>query len=382
MQSWSSAQVPALPGRGPELRLYDTSDRQVRPVAPGADRHDVRLRHHALRRHPPRPRRHLPGVRSDQPPVAGRSATTCTTCRTSPTSTTRCSSAPSATASTGVTSPSARSQLFRDDMAALRVLPPRDYVGRHRGHRRGGRAGREDAGLRRRLRRRRRRVPRRLLPRRRHAAVRLRVRLRPRHHADTVRRARRRPGPRRARPTSSMRCCGGPQRPGEPSWPSPFGPGRPGWHVECAAIALSRIGTGLDIQGGGSDLIFPHHEFSAAHAESVTRRAAFRASLRARRHDRLGRAQDVQEPRQPGAGVADCAPTASTRRPSGWDCWPGHYRGDRFWSAQVLDEAQRPAAPLARRDGAAGRARRRRCDRPGAPLPGRRPRYPESACRT
>src|SRR5690242_15067037 len=60
------------------------------------------------------------------------------------------------------------------------------------------------------------------------------------------------------------------ERPGEPSWPSPFGPGRPGWHVECTAIALSRIGTGLDIQGGGSDLIFPHHEFSAAHAESVT----------------------------------------------------------------------------------------------------------------
>ena len=60
------------------------------------------------------------------------------------------------------------------------------------------------------------------------------------------------------------------ERPGEPSWPSPFGPGRPGWHVECAAIALNRIGTGLDIQGGGSDLIFPHHEFSAAHAECVT----------------------------------------------------------------------------------------------------------------
>ncbi len=60
------------------------------------------------------------------------------------------------------------------------------------------------------------------------------------------------------------------ERPGEPSWPSPFGAGRPGWHVECAAIALSRIGTGLDIQGGGTDLIFPHHEFSAAHAESVT----------------------------------------------------------------------------------------------------------------
>ncbi|MDT0270929.1 cysteine--1-D-myo-inosityl 2-amino-2-deoxy-alpha-D-glucopyranoside ligase, partial [Streptomyces sp. DSM 44915] len=60
------------------------------------------------------------------------------------------------------------------------------------------------------------------------------------------------------------------QRPGEPSWPSPFGAGRPGWDVECSAIALTRIGSGLDIQGGGSDLIFPHHEFSAAHAESVT----------------------------------------------------------------------------------------------------------------
>ena len=60
------------------------------------------------------------------------------------------------------------------------------------------------------------------------------------------------------------------ERPGEPSWPSPFGPGRPGWHIECAAIALNRIGSGFDVQGGGSDLIFPHHEFSAAHAESAT----------------------------------------------------------------------------------------------------------------
>ncbi len=55
------------------------------------------------------------------------------------------------------------------------------------------------------------------------------------------------------------------QRPGEPSWDSPFGPGRPGWHVECTAIALDRLGTGFDVQAGGSDLIFPHHEMSAAH---------------------------------------------------------------------------------------------------------------------
>jgi L-cysteine:1D-myo-inositol 2-amino-2-deoxy-alpha-D-glucopyranoside ligase len=60
------------------------------------------------------------------------------------------------------------------------------------------------------------------------------------------------------------------RRPGEPSWESSLGPGRPGWHVECAAIALERLGPSFDVQGGGSDLIFPHHEMSAAHAEVAT----------------------------------------------------------------------------------------------------------------
>jgi L-cysteine:1D-myo-inositol 2-amino-2-deoxy-alpha-D-glucopyranoside ligase len=55
-------------------------------------------------------------------------------------------------------------------------------------------------------------------------------------------------------------------RPGEPSWDSAFGPGRPGWHVECAAIATAYLGPVFDVQAGGSDLIFPHHEFTASHA--------------------------------------------------------------------------------------------------------------------
>jgi L-cysteine:1D-myo-inositol 2-amino-2-deoxy-alpha-D-glucopyranoside ligase len=55
-------------------------------------------------------------------------------------------------------------------------------------------------------------------------------------------------------------------RPGEPSWESRFGPGRPGWHVECAAIATEYLGTRFDVQAGGTDLIFPHHEMSASHA--------------------------------------------------------------------------------------------------------------------
>jgi L-cysteine:1D-myo-inositol 2-amino-2-deoxy-alpha-D-glucopyranoside ligase len=54
-------------------------------------------------------------------------------------------------------------------------------------------------------------------------------------------------------------------RPGEPSWESPYGPGRPGWHVECTSIALDHLGFGFDVQGGGSDLAFPHHEMSASH---------------------------------------------------------------------------------------------------------------------
>jgi L-cysteine:1D-myo-inositol 2-amino-2-deoxy-alpha-D-glucopyranoside ligase len=56
------------------------------------------------------------------------------------------------------------------------------------------------------------------------------------------------------------------ERPGEPAWDSRFGRGRPGWHVECAAIAAEYLGTAFDVQAGGSDLVFPHHEMSASHA--------------------------------------------------------------------------------------------------------------------
>jgi L-cysteine:1D-myo-inositol 2-amino-2-deoxy-alpha-D-glucopyranoside ligase len=56
------------------------------------------------------------------------------------------------------------------------------------------------------------------------------------------------------------------ERPGEPAWDSRFGLGRPGWHVECAAIATDYLGAAFDVQAGGSDLVFPHHEMSASHA--------------------------------------------------------------------------------------------------------------------
>jgi L-cysteine:1D-myo-inositol 2-amino-2-deoxy-alpha-D-glucopyranoside ligase len=59
-------------------------------------------------------------------------------------------------------------------------------------------------------------------------------------------------------------------REGEPSWESGLGAGRPGWHIECTAIALDRLGVGFDVQAGGSDLIFPHHEMCAAQGRVAT----------------------------------------------------------------------------------------------------------------
>ncbi len=59
-------------------------------------------------------------------------------------------------------------------------------------------------------------------------------------------------------------------REGEPHWPSPFGPGRPGWHVECVAIAIDDLGMSFDVQGGGRDLVFPHHEIGASQGQVMT----------------------------------------------------------------------------------------------------------------
>ncbi len=169
-------------------------------------------------------------------------------------------------------------------------------------------------------------------------------------------------------------------RPDEPSWPSPFGPGRPGWHVECSAISLDRIGFGFDVQGGGSDLIFPHHEFSAAHAECATGERRF-----ARHYVHAGMiGWDGHKMSKSRGNLV----LVSRLREQGVDpavirlgLFAGHYRSDRFWSDEVLEEASarlhrwRSAAALPAGPDAAdliGRLRR---------VPGRRPRHPEGACR-
>jgi L-cysteine:1D-myo-inositol 2-amino-2-deoxy-alpha-D-glucopyranoside ligase len=65
------------------------------------------------------------------------------------------------------------------------------------------------------------------------------------------------------------------ESPGEPSWASPWGAGRPGWHIECSTIAMKHLGRQLDIHGGGDDLVFPHHECEIAQSEAVTGVAPF-----------------------------------------------------------------------------------------------------------
>src|SRR6266436_7856078 len=65
------------------------------------------------------------------------------------------------------------------------------------------------------------------------------------------------------------------QAPGEPAWPSPWGPGRPGWHIECSALSMRYLGPQIDIHGGGADLAFPHHTCEIAQSEHFTGKAPF-----------------------------------------------------------------------------------------------------------
>jgi L-cysteine:1D-myo-inositol 2-amino-2-deoxy-alpha-D-glucopyranoside ligase len=128
------------------------------------------------------------------------------------------------------------------------------------------------------------------------------------------------------------------ERPGEPSWPSPFGPGRPGWHIECSAIAVNRLGTEFDIQGGGSDLIYPHHEYSAAHGEAL---AAGRRFARHYVHTGMIGLDGEKMSKSKGNLVL-----VSKLRARGVDpavirlgLFAGHYRADRMWTDSVLTEA-------------------------------------------
>ena len=128
-------------------------------------------------------------------------------------------------------------------------------------------------------------------------------------------------------------------RPGEPSWPSSLGAGRPGWHVECAAIAVNRLGQAFDVQGGGSDLLFPHHEMSAAHAEVATgawpfARAYVHAGMVGLEGEKMSKSRGnlVFVSRLRAAGVEPGALRLALLAT--------HYRADREWTDAMLTTGQ------------------------------------------
>lgn len=128
------------------------------------------------------------------------------------------------------------------------------------------------------------------------------------------------------------------ERQGEPAWDSPFGRGRPGWHVECTAIALDRLGDAFDVQGGGSDLIFPHHEMSASHAHVAghwpfarsyvhTGMIGLGGEKMSKSRGNLAFASRLREDGQSPSAVRLAL-------------LAGHYRADRDWTADLLTQAE------------------------------------------
>lgn len=129
------------------------------------------------------------------------------------------------------------------------------------------------------------------------------------------------------------------ERPGEPAWDSALGRGRPGWHVECSAIALKYLGMTFDVQGGGSDLIFPHHEMSASGAQVATGEHPF---ARAYVHQAMVGLDGEKMSKSKGNLVL-----VSKERAAGSDpmairlaLLTHHYRTEWFWMPSDLTAAQ------------------------------------------
>jgi L-cysteine:1D-myo-inositol 2-amino-2-deoxy-alpha-D-glucopyranoside ligase len=127
-----------------------------------------------------------------------------------------------------------------------------------------------------------------------------------------------------------------PSQPDEPAWDSLWGPGRPGWHIECSALCLRELGTSIDLHGGGSDLIFPHHECEAAQSEAATGEPLVRHWM----HQAMVRMGGEKMSKSLGnlVFVSDLSLT--------WDprairlaCLSHHYRNSWEWHDSLMTEA-------------------------------------------
>jgi cysteinyl-tRNA synthetase len=134
-------------------------------------------------------------------------------------------------------------------------------------------------------------------------------------------------------------------KPGEPTWPSPWGPGRPGWHIECSAMAGKYLGDDFDIHGGGTDLIFPHHENEIAQSEGASGLRLARYWL----HNGMVNLGGEKMAKSTGL-VVDLASILETHggRALRLLFLRAHYRSPIDYSSELLDEAAEALARLNR----------------------------------
>jgi L-cysteine:1D-myo-inositol 2-amino-2-deoxy-alpha-D-glucopyranoside ligase len=149
-----------------------------------------------------------------------------------------------------------------------------------------------------------------------------------------------------------------PSEPDEPSWDSLWGPGRPGWHIECSALCLRELGTTIDLHGGGSDLIFPHHECEAAQSEAATGEPLVRHWM----HQAMVRKDGEKMSKSLGnlVFVSDLA-RRWDRRAIRLACVSHHYRDSWEWRDELMPEAdERLRSWVAAGEGSAAADRVRR----------------------
>jgi L-cysteine:1D-myo-inositol 2-amino-2-deoxy-alpha-D-glucopyranoside ligase len=333
MQSWRAPHVPRLPGRGRPLRLYDTATGQTRPTAPGSVA-----------------RMYVCGITPYDAAHIGHAATcvafdlvnrmwrdagheVCYVQNVTDVDEPLLERAERDNVD-WVDLARRETALFREDMQALRIIPPDHYVGAVEAIPeiaeqvltllRTGSAYRLDDDV--------------------YFSVDADARFGYISSTDTATMLRLfaenggdpdRPGKKNPLDPVLWRA----RRPGEPSWETPLGPGRPGWHVECSTIAVNRLGTTFDVQGGGRDLVFPHHEMSAAHGEAATGQWPFarhyvHAGMIALRGEKmsksLGNLVFVSRLRAQGTDATAVRLAVLA----------GHYRADREWTGTLLATAE------------------------------------------
>jgi len=348
MESWPAPNVPELPGAGLPLHLHDTAGGQVRPTTPGSTArmyvcgitpYDATHLGHAATYvtfdlvyrawlDAGHEVHYVQNVTDVDDPLLERAA---------------------ATGADWATLAARQTELYRRDMTALRVLPPRHFVGAIEAIPEVGRLVEVLRGK---------------------GAtydvdgdVYFPVGADPRFgsvaHLDRPRMielfAERGGDPSRPGKKDPLDCLlWQAERPGEPSWDSPSGKGRPGWHIECVAIALQHLGPGFDVQGGGSDLAFPHHEMCAAEAQVATgsypfAQAYVHAGMIGLNGEKMSKSKGnlVLVSRLRESGVEPMAIRLALLST--------HYRADRDWTDAMLDagaaRVQRWRAAVSRPDG-------------------------------